>query len=199
MTVVELISVLNLVLALMEAVAILAIARTIGAMQLSLGGEPGPLVVNEGLSTGAEAPPLSADREISDLNIARPLLLVFMSADCSVCRQLAKHSPMTANQIRERAQLLFVIKGSNEQVAEFASLARGISCLADPTGDVTSRYQVERTPFAFLVLDGRIARKGVPNTPEQLEMLADIAFKLRDHAWSEHRIDEVVNGGVSRV
>lgn len=172
---------LVVILALVSAaqtVAIFALARAVGLIQLNLGGEPGALLTDDGLELGAVPSPFAlADARTGSAFVWQPgparTLLVFLSATCSVCLDIAQDAPRLAAERRWSTRLMLVVQGSADQIGRLAQRAGNVPCLVDAEGAAQREYAVERTPFAFLVEGGRVTRKGVVNNVTHLESLLD--------------------------
>ncbi|MBI2766530.1 MAG: redoxin domain-containing protein [Chloroflexi bacterium] len=184
---------------LAEAVAIVALARTIGLLQIRMGPEPGPLHTPSGLDLGFAAPAITGYELHNDqaltLNMhAGRWGIVFVSATCSVCRSLARDIATVGTDHSWDASMVVVARGSNMQNALYANLPREVVVFSDPNGDVHERYGVEEVPYAFLVADGHIRAKGVINSRDQLEMLLlESTRKIGEAAWV--RVGEPIGSG----
>lgn len=166
------------VFVLIEGVAVFALARAIGTVQLRLGPEPAALQTPEGLPLYAEAPALSA----YDLRQRRPVTLevskgrwalVFVSATCGVCRQLVRDAGRVSRDRSWNARVVVISRGSHEQNEVLAQLGLNPMLLSDPNGDMHMSYMVESTPYAFLVEDGQVRAKGIVNRRDQIEALLE--------------------------
>lgn len=157
-------------LAVAEAVAIFALARAIGVLQIHMGGDPRALRTSEGLTIGAEAPSLSA--HMDDLPV-RPTLAIFIAAGCSTCRTLLRDMRRIRSLLHDEWELNVVVEGTRQQLNLVSRDIDDASLRLDPQGVITGRYHVESTPFAYLIEEGRIAEKGLVNTIEHLESLLD--------------------------
>lgn len=172
-----------------QALFILSLARAIGLLQLRLGPDPGPLQTAAGLDIGAKAPVLTG----IDLRTDEPRGLdmhggrwcaLFISVTCSVCRTLARDVAAVGRDRSLGAMVVLVVRASVEQAQIFASLPKEVIVFVDPNGDMHDRYGVEEVPYAFLISEGHVLAKGVVNTRDQLEMLAEgRTRKAQEPAW----------------
>lgn len=71
------------------------------------------------------------------------------------------------------ARIVVVSHGSNEQNAVLAKLAPRLMLISDPYGDMHKVYEVESTPYAFLIEDGKVQAKGIVNHRDHLEALLE--------------------------
>jgi hypothetical protein len=134
------------------ALLVLALYRQVGVLTLRLGPRVALEIDEEGPAVGAPAPAL--DR----LAHAGDELVVFFSASCRVCRQLA---PGVAALAREGVPVRVVEEAEEE--------------------DAFERWNVPGTPFAVHLVDGTVAAKGTVNTLEEVDGLL-AAGARRAHA-----------------
>jgi hypothetical protein len=121
---------------------VLALYRQVGVLTLRIGPRVALELAEEGPPIGEPAPALEG------LAARGSELVVFFSAGCRLCRQLA---PGVAALARE---------GMTVRVVEEAEEA-----------DVFERWNVPGTPFAVHLFEGRVAAKGTVNTLEELDGL----------------------------
>jgi uncharacterized membrane protein YphA (DoxX/SURF4 family) len=134
------------------ALLVLALYRQVGVLTLRLGPRVALELAEEGPPVGDPAPLLDAlDRRGAEL-------VVFASANCRLCRQLA---PGVAALAREGLAVHVV-----EEEAE---------------PDAFERWNVPGTPFAVHLVDGRVAAKGTVNSLEELDGLVSTGAR-RVHA-----------------
>ncbi len=134
------------------ALLVLALYRQVGVLTLRLGPRVALELAEEGPPVGDPAPLLDAlDRRGAEL-------VVFASANCRLCRQLA---PGVAALAREGLAVRVV-----EEEAE---------------PDAFERWNVPGTPFAVHLVDGRVAAKGTVNSLEELDGLVSTGAR-RVHA-----------------
>jgi hypothetical protein len=124
---------------------VLALYRQVGVLTLRLGPRVALELAEEGPEVGEPAPALE--------RLARcgQELVMFASANCRLCRQLA---PGVSALAREGLAVRMV-----EEELE---------------GDAFERWNVPGTPFAVHVVDGRVAAKGTVNTLEELDGLLSV-------------------------
>lgn len=167
-------------LLILEGLAILALARAIGILQIRLGPEPRALQSGEGLPLYAKAPAVSG----YDITIGRLReltfdrgrhALVFVDAGCGPCRDIVRAAGLVAADNSYDVLLVIVARGSNEQNELLRRLSPRLMLLSDPSGDQQRAYGVESTPFAFVIEDAVIQSKGVVNHRDDLEILVESA------------------------
>ena len=134
-------------------VLVLALYRQVGVLTLRLGPRAPLELAEEGPEVGVEAPPLP------DLPRRGPVLVVFFSADCRLCRELA---PAVQALAREGLPVRAVYE--EEESEQF------------------TRWRVPGTPFAVHVVDGVVGAKGLANTLEQLDDLVALGSRRRPRA-----------------
>lgn len=172
-----LVAVLMVLVVLAEGLAILGLARAVGAIQLRLGREAPALQTPEGLAVGTLAPDISGyelwAKRLETRTVSRGRwALVFLTPTCSVCRTLAKELGYVGRG-RDGAAVVLVAHGQHDQNAIFRAPVPHLVTFSDPNGDMHRAYGVEQVPYAFIVQDGRIAAKGLINSKDQLEMLIE--------------------------
>ena len=124
------------------ALLVLALYRQVGVLTLRLGPRVALELAEEGPAVGLEAPLLDRlERRGSEL-------VVFASANCRLCRQLA---PGISALAREGLAVRLVEE--------------------EPEPDAFERWNVPGTPFVVHVVDGLVAAKGTVNTLEEIDGL----------------------------
>jgi hypothetical protein len=121
---------------------VLALYRQVGVLTLRLGPRVALELAEEGPALGEPAPALER------LSRAGSELVVFFSANCRLCRQLA---PGVAAIAGEGVAVRVVDETEEEEAFE--------------------RWNIPGTPFAVHVVDGTIAAKGTVNTLEEVDGL----------------------------
>jgi methylamine dehydrogenase accessory protein MauD len=158
------------------ALLVLALARQIGVLHERL-APVGALTVGGGPQVGDTAPLVMAERlDGSLLQVGgRPAsgamsLLLFVSADCPVCKKIIPLAKAVARA--DRLDLVFV--GDDDRPAQEDLISRfGLQAYPFVNGpQVGMAYAVGKLPYAVLVDEaGRIAAKGLVNNREHLESL----------------------------
>jgi methylamine dehydrogenase accessory protein MauD len=157
---------------------LLSLARQVGTLHLRLGPRGALELDEEGPPLGEAVPPAeTSDRDGHPVTIGgpgAPQLLLFVSPECPICREVAPSLPVVA---RVGALTPYLISDSEEPTAahEYASLGRGSPVIPGP--DIARTYRVPGTPYA-LILDrlGVVRAKGTVNNLEQMEGLVDTAL-----------------------
>jgi Methylamine utilisation protein MauE len=124
---------------------VLALYRQVGVLTLRLGPRVALELAEEGPPVDEPAPALER------LALSGPELVMFASANCRLCRQLA---PGVSALAREGLAVRVV-----EEEAE---------------PDAFDRWNVPGTPFAVHLVDGRVAAKGTVNTLEEVDGLLTV-------------------------
>lgn len=167
---------------ILEALAILAIARAVGILQVRLGPEPRSLQTKEGLPLYVEAPPVTG----YDSTIGRPRritfeqgrhALVFVDSGCGPCREIVRDAGLVASSNAYNVRIAIVARGSHDQNELLRRLSQRLMLLSDPSGDQQRAYAVESTPFAFIIDGSIIQSKGIVNHRDDLETLIESAAR----------------------
>ena len=156
-------------------ILVLALARQVGTLHLRLGPRGALEVDEEGPALGEAPEPIDTraldGRGATVGGPGRQQLVLFVSAGCPVCREVAPALPAAARGAGLTP--LVVADGPAEAVrATYGSLAAPV--VVDPA--VAEAYAVPGTPYA-VVLDetGTVRAKGTVNNLEQVEGLVDTA------------------------
>jgi methylamine dehydrogenase accessory protein MauD len=160
------------------ALLVLALARQVGVLHERV-APLGALMLDQGPKVGERAPIF----EIKDLFgrptrlgglRERPLLLLFVSSTCPVCKKIL---PIALRLAREENLDLALIGDEREE--DLRRLAQGLAEVqvlnAPEVGQV---YKVGKIPYAVLIdPEGVIRAKGLVNNREHLESLME-AYRL---------------------
>ncbi|MDQ6857508.1 MAG: hypothetical protein M3Z65_00765 [Chloroflexota bacterium] len=185
---------------LAEALAILALGRVIGLIQMRLGGEAAALQTSAGLTIGAIAPAIVG----YELHAREPRTLamnagrwgvVFLSPSCSVCRNVARDITRVDRASGSGATMVLVSRGTNEQNDMYSRVPSRVVAFGDPNGDIHGSYEVDEVPYGFLVVDGHIRAKGGVNDGDQLEMLLEGRSRKTDEAIWTPALDAATQEG----
>jgi methylamine dehydrogenase accessory protein MauD len=160
------------------ALLVLALARQVGVLHERV-APLGALMLDQGPKVGERAPIF----EIKDLLgrptrlgglRGRPLLLLFVSSTCPVCKKIL---PIALRLAREENLDLALIGDEREE--DLRRLAQGLAevqVLNAP--EVGQAYKVGKIPYAVLIdPEGVIRAKGLVNNREHLESLME-AYRL---------------------
>lgn len=146
-------------------VVVVALARQVGTLHLRLGPRGALEIDDEGPPLGEMLPSVTARADDGDrVAVGGPgagRLVLFSSATCIVCREVAPGVPAAARAAGLEAQVLH-----------------------DP--DAERAFEVPGTPF-LVVLDeaGIVRAKGTVNNLEQMEGLVDTAARrMREDRWA---------------
>lgn len=161
------------------ALFLLALARQIGVLHERV-APIGALMLDHGPKVGERAPVF----ELRDLRgrltrlggfRGRPLLLLFVSSTCPVCKKIL---PLALRLAREEKIDLALV--GDEQEEKLGSLAQGLEegVLVFNAPEVGQSYKVGKIPYAVLLdPEGIIRAKGLVNNREHLESLME-AYRL---------------------
>lgn len=161
-----------------EGLALVALGRAVGLLQIRLGPEPGALQTSNGLALYADAPPVSG----FDVRLQRPVTLdvssgrwglIFITVTCPSCRELIRDAGRVDKDQGWGARIVVISQGTHEQNEVLRKHTPDLMLLSDPHGDMHKQYAVESTPYAFLVAAGRVEAKGVVNHRDHLEALLE--------------------------
>lgn len=168
------------ILNIAEFLAILGLVHQIGLLHLRLGPPPGPLVTDEGLKIGSEAPAFDCVDVVGNMNIGFPpppaesLILLFVEPGCGVCLDLLPRLNGFGRSHARNVALVVVSRSIYDTAREMASNVGALFPIAsDAEGKIFAAYAVSHTPFAYLIKEGHIAMKGVVNTRDHLESLLE--------------------------
>jgi hypothetical protein len=194
-----------------QGLCLLALARTIGILQLRLGRDPGALDTGEGLALHEKAPVVTA----FDLVIQQPRVLafdtfrfalIFVDAVCGTCRDLIKDAARLDKSNGRGARMVIISKGSHRQNDLLRLTVPRLMFLSDPAGDMQRLYEVHSTPFAFVIKDGQIQAKGIVNHRDHLESLLDSTMTHRSSvAWvptdplEDSPVNDTTEGAIAEV
>lgn len=158
------------------ALLVLALARQVGTLHLRLGPRGALEVDGEGPPLGEALPPIEAlDADGRPVSVGGPgeaRLVLFVSADCPICREVLPSVPVVARHGRLAPVLV-----TDDDPSEASGLSRwGAELILAP--GIADRLSVPGTPYA-MVLDrsGVVRAKGTVNNLEQVEGLVDTAAR----------------------
>ncbi len=156
---------------------VFATIRQIGLIHRRIAPAQGARMAAQGPGLGEIAPPLG-ERDLSGDAVTlghvdgKKTLLVFVSATCVACDEVAPAVGSIARSERATTRTIVVNDGSKDQAAAFVAKhdLRDIPMIASQT--LTEQYGVSGSPFALLIDErGRVQTKGVVNGFDQLESL----------------------------
>jgi methylamine dehydrogenase accessory protein MauD len=152
------------ILVLVLGVVVVALAQQVGTLHLRLGPRGALEIDTEGPELGSTPPALAvrtADGGHARVGGPGPgRLVLFASATCSICREVAPAIPAVAR-------------------------TAGLAPLVVHDEDAERLLEVPGTPF-LLVLDdlGIVRAKGTVNNLEQVEGLVDTALRRAEERWA---------------
>ena len=107
----------------------------------------------------------------------RRMLLVFVQAGCEPCHKIAPE--LNRLQRAGDVQVLVINRALPEDAVEWAAEVRAAFPVLVQDGlEISKKYQVFATPFAFLIDEwGMIASSGIVNSRQQIGFVIDAAEK----------------------
>jgi hypothetical protein len=162
-----------------EGIALLALARAIGVLQLRLGPKAPALQTADGLAIGAAAEDLvgydlrSGHNVILNVSKIGRWAVLFVSTSCASCRMLLQELGAAKGDSCFGATLVLVARGDAEANRPLQAAAPDLALLCDPLGTTHVAYGIDVSPFAYLIEEGHVTAKGIVNTREQLESLVE--------------------------
>jgi methylamine dehydrogenase accessory protein MauD len=189
--------VLGLVVAVL-AIVVLALARQIGILHTRL-APAGALMNTAGPEIGQPAPQLSvATIDGSTLAIggpgAQPVLLLFVSPSCPVCKELLPVARSLAK--REKLRLVFASDGGDPQKHRDYIERMGIGAYPYVvSAELGMRLAVDKLPHAALIdRDGTLRSRGLVNSREHLESLVEAMVSgfdsIQDYLVQERQLEQ---------
>lgn len=185
---------------LVLAATVLALARQIGILHERI-APLGAMVSQSGPAVGERAPLLRAmaldgsDFELGRAHArARPLLLMFVSSACPICKKLIP--AVVSFSKAENLDLVFVGDGDVEDQMRMVTRFGLEEHLFLNSPEIGLRLQVAKLPYAVLIGDNDvILAKGLVNSREHLESLvvsqetgfASVQAYLQDHPMPVRR------------
>jgi methylamine dehydrogenase accessory protein MauD len=179
-------------------VALVAIARQVGVLHMRV-APAGALASGKGPAVGDAAPRLDLTTiDGRRIDIGGPLsgssmrLLMFVSADCPLCKNLIPAAKSFAKA--ERVELVFA--GDDQLSAQQRMIAQqGLEDYAFVNGPETGlAFHVDKLPHAVLMdAAGTILSRGLVNSREHLESL------IVAHEMGLRSVQEYINGLKSKV
>jgi hypothetical protein len=158
------------------AATVIGLLRRLMPLLQQAGSEPaaGPVALFGGPPTGSQIPHFTArtpDGDPADERqlLGSPTVIVFMSASCGPCRQLAeKISNADLNGLLEQLVVVTDPAGRDD-----LALPAGLRLLLEPGHEVSRAFAVNGFPFAVAVDgDGTVRDKLPVSTVDQLAILA---------------------------
>ena len=189
--------VLSVVVAVLV-VVVLALARQIGVLHTRL-APAGALMNTAGPEIGNAAPQVVA-QDIDGNRIAlggpgvQPLLLLFVSPSCPVCKELVPVAKSLAK--REKLRLVFASDGGEAerhhayiermQITEYPYVV---------SAEVGMRFAADKLPYAALVdREGILRSRGLVNSREHLESLVEAMLSgfdsIQDYLAQERQLEQ---------
>jgi hypothetical protein len=163
---------------LLQSAALVEVLRQLAQVRAQLRRQGAAAVPNEGLDVGTLVPDMSTVRSLSgrDLPSNRDnFLLIFLSPDCDSCHELARG--VTNLDLELGVPVFTFVRGDKSTVEAFARSYRlpTKTTFADIDGTVSARFNINTTPSATVVHEGRSLGHGVVNGPDQVAAFYDLA------------------------
>lgn len=160
------------------ALLLLALARQVGVLHERV-APIGALMLDQGPKVGERAPVF----ELKDLwgrltrlggFRERPMLLLFVSSTCPVCKKVLPIALRLARE--EKLDLALIGDEQEEKLRSLVNRTDGVFVFNTP--EVGQTYKVGKIPYAVLLdPDGVVRAKGLVNNREHLESLME-AYRL---------------------
>jgi methylamine dehydrogenase accessory protein MauD len=179
-------------------VVVLALARQIGILHTRL-APAGALMNTAGPEIGSPAPQVAA-QDIDGNPIAlggpgiQPLLLLFVSPSCPVCKELVPVAQSLAK--REKLRLVFASDGG--EADRHRSYIERMDIATYPyvvSAEVGMRFAADKLPYAALVdREGVLRSRGLVNSREHLESLVEAMLSgydsIQDYLVQERQLEQ---------
>lgn len=183
-------------LSVLTAVAVVVLSVEVGRLMIRLDPSRSELalVPGEGLRVGERIPRVDLHDFPTGESVqieASPAVIVFLASSCEPCRKIGPALP----RLIRRYKGLQVVRVVADDPLGFDSSrdeidrAQALVTVFDNTGEVSTAWGVQRTPFAYVVWGGLVRSKGVVNTFEQLLTLLEGHGLPAPSTW--HRVAEV--------
>lgn len=177
---------------------VLALARQIGILHTRL-APAGALLNTQGPEIGSPAPQVAA-QDIDGNPIAlggpgvQPLLLLFVSPSCPVCKELVPVAQSLAR--REKLRLVFASDGGEAERHRAYIERMNISTYPYVvSAEVGMRFAADKLPYAALVdREGVLRSRGLVNSREHLESLVEAMISgfdsIQDYLVQERQLEQ---------
>ncbi len=199
---VETLTVLVLFLGFVVAVlsiVVLALARQIGILHTRLAPAGALMNTTTGPEPGQPAPQLAVPA-IDDTQVTiggaalKPLLLLFVSPNCPVCKQLVPVAQSLAK--REKLRLVFASDGGD--VKRHLDYIERMDIGTYPyvvSSEVGLRFAADKLPYAALIdREGVLRSRGLVNSREHLESLVEAMLSgfesIQDYLVNEQQLEQ---------
>ena len=159
-----------------------ATMRQVGSLLVQL--RPGRIGEVEG------GPELDSIASVPGVATDKPAIVLFMSPACSICELLHAAVPALHTHYPE-IQVIPVIVGAD--AARRLEYARRIPGARADIPELADRWDVQGTPFVVGIDDSsRVRSRGVANSLDQLENLADALLLPRDQLTADEAREPVL-------
>lgn len=150
-------------------VFLVALMRQVGSLLLLISPEnPRPV---------AGGPEIGSELVVPGTTRGTPTVVTFLAPRCPPCEELVPSLPVLRERYPEVELVAIVALGDDEERMSYAKSV-GTFARAD-VPELFEEWHVQGTPFAIaLDRDGRVRHRGVANTLDQLETLAEAALAL---------------------
>ena len=151
-------------------VLLIAVMRQVGSILMVVGTST-PLSIPAGPKIGSVLP-------VPGSRLRRPLLVVFVSPDCTQCGNIVPGFERLAAAYRDQLQLLAVVSNGDEE-SRRAYAERVGSFARTDLPNLYDEWNVPGTPFAVaLDSERRVRGSAIVNTLDQLETVAVAALAV---------------------
>ncbi len=153
-------------LTIAQVLVLIGVVRQVGSISLQLAPAAHIGEIEGGPDPGTVV-------EVADLDRERPAIILFVSPTCRICSPLLPALPVVQTHYAELQLIAAVIGGDASSRWDYA---QGIGDAARlDLGELETEWEVPGTPYAVAVgRDGRVLAKGVANSLDHLEQLAEV-------------------------
>jgi methylamine dehydrogenase accessory protein MauD len=150
------------------------LARQIGLLHMRM-APVGARMTSDGPEIDEVAPRVFLEEQLIEVGgpQSKPTLLVFVSAGCPSCSELAPHLLRLWKDEGGRINFVLASLTKDKEANEEFVAAHGLGSLPYITSpDVSTAYKIHNAPYGVLIdKDGMVRAKGLVNTMEHLESL----------------------------
>jgi len=179
------------ILVILSIAVIFYLAKQMALMSSRLGPMGAPQLYSTGLQFGSFIPEHVIVNPVGRTPSQTPSLLIFVSAGCSKCLDVAPTILLFAKKELHHVRTFVVsTKSDNDSSLARAYAADSLTFITDP--QFAGQCNVEITPYAILVdPDKKVAAKGLVNDMAQLESLLNFYESRIEGAASAAEMDHV--------
>lgn len=175
----------------LEALILIAIMRQLGGIILQL--RPARL----GEVEHDEGPEVGLEVNIPGLLEGRAAIILFLSTECRICTPLLPAIRVVARRYQD-LEVLTIVAGDDDEERDRFARESGVQSRSDLLG-LDRDWNIPGTPFAVAIdREGRVHARGVANSLDQLESLAESLTRGREDALETDTADRSGEEGIKR-